>query len=390
MKKRGWLISFIFLIPAFLFSCSSKSHYSSIDYKALPPKVKIKKSDDYEEVVVYRSSKYRQYQPLNKEEYIYIKRKSKKLGMRINEDTDIRRFLYFYAVRNKSYVKKVLERANLYIPMIKSVFKKQGLPEDLAYLPFIESGFDPYATSISGAAGLWQFVKGTGKRFGLEINEYVDERRDPYKSTIAAARYLKYLYKMFGRWDLAIAAYNCGEGCVLDRISKKTDDFWDIKDKLPQQTREYVPRFIAALLIVKNPQRYGIYVKPKNIKLKKKVARVDTSLKKLSYIYDIDYHLLKLYNAHFQKEIVIRGYNIYIPTEGSLGFTPQIRKVSYKRKVYINHVVKKGETLYRIAKKYNISIEEIKKLNNIVGNNIKVGQVLKIPKEKYAYRYEIE
>jgi membrane-bound lytic murein transglycosylase D len=389
MKKKGWFLIALFFVPAFLFSCSTKSHYPDGYYRALPPKVKVKKSGKYEEIIVVRSSKYENLEPLDEEEYSYVKRESKKLGIRINRDSDIRKFLYFYAVKNKKYSQKVLERATLYLPMIKAVFRRYNLPEDLAYLPFIESGFDPYATSVSGAAGLWQFLKGTGKRFGLRINRYVDERRDPYKSTVAAAKYLKYLYNMFGRWDLAIAAYNCGEGCILNRMNHRTEGFWDIKYKLPQQTREYVPKFIAALLISKNPGKYGIHFRKKSIKLRKKKARINTSLRKISYIYDIDYGLLKLYNAHFRKGIVIKGYNVYIPTEGNSS-SPKVKKVSYRKRVYINHIVKKGETLYRISKKYNVPIDVIKKINNIVGNSIKAGQILKIPKDEYAYRYDVQ
>ncbi len=376
--KKGWKLLLFLIVPAFLFSCASKKQ--SYGYKVLPPKVKVKKNDGYEEVIVIQKDEY-----YEEELPVYYKKSGKKLGIKIKNDRDIKRFIYFYAVKHKKYTQKVLERADLYLPMIKAIFKRYNLPLDLAYLPFIESGFDPYATSISGAAGLWQFVKGTGRKFGLKINRYVDERRDPYKSTVAAAKYLKYLYKIFGRWDLAIAAYNCGEGCVLNRMHYGADDFWDIKYSLPAQTREYVPRFIASLIIIKNPKKFGLYpIKSKPIKIKKKVALSNISLRKVSYIYDIDYSLLKAYNAHFRKGIVIKGYNLYIPTETSFKYIP--RKVSYKKqKSYIKHRVKKGETLYRISKMYGVSIETIKRLNNITGNNIKVGQELKIPNREIAY-----
>ncbi len=381
MYKKGWKFLLIFLLPAFFFSCATKPK-KEIYYKALPPKVKIKKNGKYEEVIIIKKSD--DLISLDEEDVSYINRESKKLGIRVYRDRDIRRFIYFYAIKNKKYSQRVLERASLYLPMIKAVFKRYGLPEDLSYLPFIESGFNPFATSSSGAAGLWQFLAGTGRRFGLKINRYVDERRDPYKSTIAAAKYLKYLYNIFGRWDLAISAYNCGEGCILSRLKYSKKNFWDIKYQLPKQTQEYLPRFLSVLLIVKNPHKYGLRIKKHHFYLKKKVARRNISLKKVSYIYDIDYDFLKMFNAHFKKDIAIKGYNVYLPVTK---VKPKIRKVSYKR-VYIKHVVKKGETLYRISKKYNVSIEEIKKVNNIVGNSIRVGQVLRIPKREYAYRYD--
>ena len=381
MYKKGWKYIFLILIPAFLFSCASKKEYSGY-YRALPPKVKVHKNSHYEEIIVIKKEPEVN---LDKEEKLYINQESWKLGIYVRKDRDIKRFIYEYAIKNKSYTKKVLERGYLYIPTIKRIFRKYGIPEDLAYLPFIESGFDPYATSVSGAAGLWQFLRGTGKRFGLKINRYVDERRDPYKSTIAAAKYLKYLYNMFGRWDLAIAAYNCGEGCILNKMHWGAKNFWDIKRKLPPQTRDYVPRFLAALIIAKNPSKYGIYVRKRPIYVKKKIVKRNISLQKISYIYDIDYGLLKLYNAHFRRNIAIRGFNVYIPATSK----PAVIKVRYT-KTYIKHVVKKGETLYRISKMYNVPIEEIRRANNIKGNYIKVGQVLKIPKNKVAYRYEIE
>ena len=374
MVKKGWIYVLVFVFPALFFSCASKSYVYS-DYRALPPKVKIKREyPDREKIVV-----------ITPEEKNYLNRESRKLNVRIDKDRDIRRFIYFYAVTHKKYTQKVFERAYLYLPLIKKVFREEGLPEELALLPFIESGFNPYATSSSGAAGLWQFLKGTGERFGLKINRYVDERRDIYKSTVAAARYLKHLYKMFGRWDLAISAYNCGEGCILSKIKDSRENFWDIKYRLPQQTREYFPRFLAVLMIAKNPGRYGIYPKKRTVRIRKKTAKNSISLRKLSYIYDIDYDLLKLYNAHFRKGVVLRGYNVYLPVSSS----PPVVKVSY-RISYIKHIVKKGETLYRISKKYNIPVEEIRRINNIKGNQIKAGQVLKIPKKKVAYRYDIQ
>ncbi len=378
--KKGWKFLILLVIPAFFVSCSSKVHYYSYRYKK--PQVKIRVYSGKEKVIVITKKKYKSSDLAYSIDNIKY-RGYKKLGIRIKRKRDIQKFIYFYAVKNKKYTQKVLERASLYLPMIKSVFRKYGLPEDLSYLPFIESGFDPYATSVSGAAGLWQFVKGTGRKFGLRINRYVDERRDPYKSTVAAAKYLTYLYNIFGKWDLAIAAYNCGEGCVLNKLKKDDDNFWDIKYRLPQQTREYVPRFIASLIIIKNPEKFGLKVKEKTyIKLKKKIAKRSISLKKLGYIYDIDYELLRMYNAHFKRGIVLKGYNVYIPTESSI---PVYRKVSYKRRVYIKHIVKRGETLYRISRFYNVPIETIKKINKISGNSIKVGQVLKIPRREYAY-----
>ena len=144
--------------------------------------------------------------------------------------------------------------------MIKGIFQEYGLPEDLAYLAMIESGFNPNARSSAGAAGMWQFIKGTGRRYGLIIDNYVDERLNPEKSTRAAARYLLDLYKRFGSWYLAAASYNCGEMRVQRELGKSSNrNFWELSANkcLPNETKNYVPQMIAATIIAKNPEKFG-------------------------------------------------------------------------------------------------------------------------------------
>jgi len=161
-----------------------------------------------------------------------------------------------YFLQNKPYFERTLERAKEYLPIIKPIIEESGLPIELAYLPIIESAFNPYAVSRSGAAGLWQFIPSTARRYGLRVDESVDERFDVVKSTYAAVRYLKDLYDMFGSWELALAAYNCGENCVKSRTAGV--DFWITKDRLPEETRNYVPAFFAVLLILRDPVKYGL------------------------------------------------------------------------------------------------------------------------------------
>ncbi|NPA16119.1 transglycosylase SLT domain-containing protein [Persephonella sp.] len=386
MEKRSRYYLFVGIILAALaFSCSSKKPQT----KAYIIKKKdrayiIIKEGDQKKIIkvdnIYVSEK--DIPELDEEDERILFEESIRTGIKIPDKRDIRKYLYFYGVRNKSWTEKALNRANFYLPMIKAVFKKYGIPEELAYLPAIESAFDPYATSPSGAAGLWQFVRITGKRFGLKINSKVDERRDPYKSTVAAAKYLKYLYRMFGRWDLVLAAYNCGEGCIQRRMRSSNNDFWDIKHRLPSQTREYVPRFFAMVLIAKNPKKFGIKLHRSNIyyvETKKNTRTV--SLKKLSKELGVDYGLLRKYNAHFRKGIAYAGYNLNVPFKNYARKKVKVKKVSYKLKY---HYVKKGETLYRIARKYGVTVEEIKKLNKIKDNLIKPGMVLKIPSKEVS------
>lgn len=158
--------------------------------------------------------------------------------------------------RQKSRMQAWLDRSAQYVPLIKVVFAKRGLPEELAYLPLIESGFNPLAVSTADAVGLWQFVEDTGRRYGLRIDQYIDERRDPVKSTAAAADYLKDLHTQFGSWSLALAAYNAGENQMQRIANKVGDDIWKYR-YTPSETRRYVPLFLSAVTISKNPELYG-------------------------------------------------------------------------------------------------------------------------------------
>ncbi|ACO04507.1 MAG TPA: LysM peptidoglycan-binding domain-containing protein [Persephonella sp.] len=391
MEKKGWVYSIFFIIPALLISCSSK--------KVEPEAYLLKKNG--KPVIILKQGKKKKIIPvssvhinekdfpqLDKEDEAILYEESLKTGIKIPDRKEIRKFLYYYGKKNRKFTQEALNRASYYLPMIKKIFKEYGLPEELAYLPIIESGFDPYATSRSGAAGIWQFMRITGKRFGLKINRKIDERRDPYKSTIAAAKYLKYLYNYFGRWDLALAAYNCGEGCIQRSLSWNSKDFWDIKHKLPDQTRDYVPKFFAAVLIAKKPEKFGIKIrKREEYIVKTKKAKTTFSLKKFSRIYGIDYYLLKRYNAHLVKGVAYKGYSINIPVKKAVALKkkPEVKKVSYKKR-YIIHMVKKGETLYRISKKYDVPVEEIIKANKIKDGKIKAGQVLRIPVKEVTLR----
>ncbi len=190
-------------------------------------------------------------------------------NMPIQMNKQVRAYLTYFSTERKEIIRRQLARSTRYLPMIKDVFQEYGLPEDLAYLAMIESGFNPNARSSAGACGLWQFIKPTGQRYGLVINGYVDERRDPEKSTRAAARYLRDLYKQFGSWYLAAASYNCGEKRVERKLSTSSHkNFWELSANqcLPTETKNYVPQMIAAIIIAKNPKKFGFtnvpYKKP--------------------------------------------------------------------------------------------------------------------------------
>src|SRR5208337_5229616 len=183
-----------------------------------------------------------------------------KFDVPIQVNKQVKAYLVYFSTKRKEVVQRQLARSTRYLPMIKEVFQEYGLPEDLAYLAMIESGYNPEAQSPAGARGMWQFIKGTGLRYGLVIDGYTDERRDPVKSTHAAARYLLDLYKQFGSWYLAAASYNCGERRVQKELNKGNhENFWELSaDKcLPSETENYVPQMIAATIIAKNPEKFG-------------------------------------------------------------------------------------------------------------------------------------
>ncbi len=180
------------------------------------------------------------------------------LPMVLNEP--VQAYLRTFSGSQKGNFQAALARSGRYLPMIRQVFQEYGLPQDLVYVALVESGFSPWARSPKEAVGMWQFIEGTARRYGLKVDEQVDERRDPEKSTRAAARYLRDLYQQFGCWYLAAAGYNAGEKRVEGVVNRHdTRDFWTMAQKklLPQETCNYVPQLIAAALIAKNPGRYG-------------------------------------------------------------------------------------------------------------------------------------
>lgn len=185
---------------------------------------------------------------------------SPNIGIPLVFNDAVDRYIHYFSVTRRDVFNRWLKRKNLYEPMIKEILQEHGLPEDLVYLAMIESGFNLQAYSPMKAAGPWQFIPETGRRYGLTVDFWIDERRDIEKSTVAAARYLNELFNQFDCWYLAAAAYNSGENRI-DRLIKRHDtkDFWELRgyNTLPRETREYVPQLIAAAIIAKNPEKYG-------------------------------------------------------------------------------------------------------------------------------------
>ena len=178
-------------------------------------------------------------------------------------------FIQYFTVRNREYIKMVLARKEQYFPMYSETMQNHDMPSDIIYLSIVESGLDPKIKSKMGAVGLWQFMPATGREYGMQVSTDMDDRMDPEKSTVAAAKYLKSLYRMFGNWEVALAAYNCGPGNVRKAIRKSggKTTFWGIYDHLPKETRSYVPQFQAMLYVLNHLEEHNLHLEEPNYPL---------------------------------------------------------------------------------------------------------------------------
>lgn len=220
-------------------------------------------------------------------------------GVSSNEKVDY--FLKYFKTKVRERFRIWLSRSSKYLPLISKIFEEHGIAQELIFLPLIESGFSPYATSRAQAVGIWQFMKGTAIKYGLRVDKFVDERRDPEKSAQAAAKYLKDLYQMFGSWDFALAAYNAGEGKIMRTMSSVgSKDFWDViaHRKIKNETKEYVPRFVAATLIAKEPEEYGFdnIEYETGVEYEEVLLPPKTTLQSVATVIDVEEELIKNLN----------------------------------------------------------------------------------------------
>ena len=308
-------------------------------------------------------------------------------------------WINYFTGRGRGTFEKWLLRSTRYIPLMKQVLKEEGVPEDLIFLAMIESGFNPKAYSHAKAVGPWQFIEETGKRYGLKVDFWIDERKDIVKSTHAAAQYLKELQAIFGSWYLAAAAYNAGEGKVFKAIRReKNRNFWELahgKINFRAETKNYVPKIIAAALLAKNPQKYGFssslpYEKPLAWDSVKIPGGVD--LRAVAQVTNADYEVLQLLNAELRTGITPpdakEGYEVRVPPEKKEVLITKMSELSRIQVAsFINHRVGRGENLGYIAKRYKTSVLILLKLNNIRNpKSLRVGQTLKVPLPKAAAR----
>ncbi len=290
----------------------------------------------------------------------------------INEKVE--HFVQYFQTTAKNRFSSWLARSEKYFPFMKTLLREHGLPEDLVYMALIESGFNPYAYSRSKASGPWQFIYFTGKRYGLRSDWWIDERRDPEKSTIAAAKYLKDLYDMFECWYLAAAGYNAGERKIVAAMQRyQTEDFWELTkySYLKQETKDYVPQMIAAALIAKDPEKYGFvgieYEEPLRYE-KVKVPEV-TDLRLIARACEVTLNEIKELNPELSRWCTppdFPDYEIKIPPGKKELFLKNFATLSpAERSQFKIHVVRKGDTFPKIAKLYRIDVEPILEINRL-------------------------
>lgn len=319
----------------------------------------------------------------------------------------VRSYIDMYTGRMRGSVEYFLGKSDYYFPIFEQALDKYGLPLELKYLPIIESALNPTIASRMGATGLWQFMIGTGKMYDLEVNSLVDERRDPLKSTEAAAKYLKDLHNIYGDWNLVIAAYNCGPGNVNKAIKRAggQTDYWAIYPFLPKETRGYVPAFIAAAYVMNYYSDHNICPFEYKYRRSTDTIQVDKQLhlQQVADVLDVSLDELRILNPQYKKDIIpgeFKTYVLNLPSMHATEFEFQKDSIyAYKATEFLAHrkvanpsgysvalagtgakkyKVRRGDNLGSIAKKSGVTVTQIKRWNSLKSNKLRVGQMLAV------------
>jgi len=314
-------------------------------------------------------------------------------------------WLDYFQGRGRVHMERYLSRSGKYLPLMKEILRKEGLPEDLVYIALIESGFSATAHSHANAVGYWQFIRGTGTRYGLRVDSYVDERRDFVRATYAAADYLKGLYNLFGSWYLAIASYNVGENRIKNLVMRyHTRDFWALaKDrKLPQETINYVPKYLAARMIAKEPEKYGFsevnYMSP--VQFAEIEVNHSVDLRRMARELQVDYDELQALNPAFKRGIAVEsGGNLRLRVPVATQETARTAAASAlvipgrafatagvpAEDEFHFYRIRRGDTLAGLARRHRTSTSALRRLNNMNSRSrLIAGQKIRVPGESLA------
>jgi len=325
-------------------------------------------------------------------------------------NTPVHKFIELYALKRRGQVSRMLGLAEMYFPLFEEMLDSYDMPLELKYLAIVESALNPSAGSRAGAKGLWQFMYRTGKLYGLNVTSYIDDRYDPYKSTVAACEYLKFLHKIYDNWHLALAAYNCGPGRVNRAIRRSGGkrDYWELWRYLPRETRGYVPAFIAVNYIMEYATEHNIYpTAPRYMDFEKDtvVVRNRVKFEHIEAVLSVSVEDLKYLNPQYKLGIIpgIPGetYTLTLPTlmvgefinneQAIYGYKSEQERIDsaekaialekqkeYLHETRITHTVRNGEVLGLIAQKYRVGVSDVRNWNNMESSRIFIGQKLTI------------
>ncbi|MFC2060900.1 transglycosylase SLT domain-containing protein [Elusimicrobiota bacterium] len=309
----------------------------------------------------------------------------------------VEKWIDHFTGKGRTAFTKSRARAHKYVKFVKEVLQQHGIPLDLVYVPIVESGYYPFAKSRVGAVGLWQFMPTTGKLNGLEVDYWKDERRDPYKATVAAAKELKGLYKEFGSWELALAAYNYGANGVRRRVRKwGTNDYWELY--LPKETENFVPKIMATIFIMNEPELFGFQPQEEIDRQWEEFEVKDSvDLRKLAEWCEVDVRDIQLLNPELKQMCTPPGkkYCVKIPVESYIKFISKFKsleendkylsakEIDRRKRRLVYYRVRRGDSIWKISKKFNVSMTKLKQWNNLTSNVIHPRQTLRI------YRYGI-
>jgi len=380
-------IVFLFLFPA----CggSQKKAKSASYRKGTKSQRYYPARDDLSiEDIIYQNLEHRRGTGVHYANYI---RQNREFDLPVTRNVYVEKWINYFTGRGRRHFARYLARAGRFIPYIHSVLEQYGLPKDIAYLSMIESGYNIRAKSWASAVGPWQFIRSTGAMYGLDAGYYVDERRDVQKSTHAAARHLRDLYNDFGHWYLAFAAYNAGPGKVRRAIRRNGSNYWDmVKGRvLRQETKDYVPKILAAAIIAKNPSKYGFRNIRYQTAIPYEVVRMKgpTDLEVTAECAGVDPDLIRLLNPELLRDMTppnVPNYGLKVPQGTKRRFQKKYASLRPSQRVKIHYyVTDRGDTVKSVARRYGVKQKELAKANP---GKIKVSNKRYTKKVKVRYR----